>query len=120
MNGDGPNDSPYEMLARYDQSKTKCDTPGGGGPPGGGGNPPLNTGQQAQPQPPQSSGRFIGEEPQTFTGDRTKADEFFTQWNLFVGVNYSNLAMTNVFSRSMLFLTYMQGPHINEWVLQQR
>jgi hypothetical protein len=54
-----------------------------------------------------------------FTGDRTKADEFFTQWNLFVSVNYSNSAMTNVFSRSMLFLTYMQGPHVNEWVLQQ-
>jgi hypothetical protein len=62
---------------------------------------------------------FIGKEPQTFTGDRTKADEFFTQWNLFVGVNYSNSAMTNAFSRSMLFLTYMQGPHVNEWVLQQ-
>jgi hypothetical protein len=27
--------------------------------------------------------------------------------------------MTNAFSRSMLFLTYMQGPHVNEWVLQQ-
>jgi hypothetical protein len=97
--------------------------PGGGGPSGGGGPPsrgghPL-PGQQTSLLPPPSSGRFIGKEPQTFTGDRTKADEFFTQWNLFVGVNYSNLAMTNAFSRSMLFLTYMQGPHVNEWVLQQ-
>jgi hypothetical protein len=93
--------------------------PGSGGPPGGGGNPPHNIGQQAPSLPPPSSGRFIGKEPQMFTGDRTKADEFFTQWNLFVSVNYSNSAMTNVFSRSMLFLTYMQGPHVNEWVLQQ-
>jgi hypothetical protein len=97
--------------------------PGGGGPSGGGGPPsggghPL-PGQQTSSVPPPSSGRFIGKEPQTFTGDRTKADEFFTQWNLFVGVNYSNSAMTNAFSRSMLFLTYMQGPHVNEWVLQQ-
>jgi hypothetical protein len=90
---------------------------GGGGPPSGGGHP--LPGQQPSSIPPPSSGRFIGKEPQTFTGDRTKADEFFTQWNLFVSVNYSNSAMTNAFSRSMLFLTYMQGPHVNEWVLQQ-
>jgi hypothetical protein len=25
MNEDGPNDSPYGMLAKYDQSETKCD-----------------------------------------------------------------------------------------------
>ena len=48
-----------------------------------------------------------------------KADEFFTQWNLFVGVNFNNPAMINAFSRAMLFLTYMQGPHVNEWVLSQ-
>ena len=27
--------------------------------------------------------------------------------------------MTNAFSRAMLFLTYLQGPHVNEWVLSQ-
>jgi hypothetical protein len=101
------------------QGRQRGGPPGSGGPPGGGGQPPHNTGQQAQSLPPLSSGRFIGKEPQTFKGDRTKADEFFTQWNLFVGINYSNSAMTNAFSRSMLFLTYMQGPHVNEWVLQQ-
>jgi hypothetical protein len=26
MNKDGPNGSPYEMLAKHDQSETKCDT----------------------------------------------------------------------------------------------
>jgi hypothetical protein len=26
MDEDGPNDSPYEMLAKYDQSETKHDT----------------------------------------------------------------------------------------------
>ena len=54
-----------------------------------------------------------------FTGDHTKADEFFTQWNLFVGVNFNNPAMINAFSRVMLFLTYMQGPYVNKWVLLQ-
>jgi hypothetical protein len=26
MNEDGPNDSPYETLAKHDQSEMKCDT----------------------------------------------------------------------------------------------
>ena len=71
------------------------------------------------PNIPRPSDRFIGKEPQVFTGDCTKADEFFTQWYLFIGVNFNNPAMTNAFSRAMLFLTYLQGPHINEWVLSQ-
>ena len=29
------------------------------------------------------------------TGDRTKAEEFLTQWNLFIGVNLNNTAMQN-------------------------
>ena len=66
--------------------------PGGGGPPRGGGppggGPPGGAGQ------PDSS-HFIGKEPQIFTGDRTKAEEFLTQWNLFVGVNLHNTAMQN-------------------------
>ena len=90
---------------------------GGGGPPGGG-NPPG--GEDAnQLNIPCPWDCFIGKEPQVFTGDRTKADEFFTQWNLFIGVNFNNPTMTNTFSRAMLFLTYLQGPHVNEWVLAQ-
>ena len=95
----------------------------GGGPPGGGGGPPGDGGPPGGGDPganvPRPSNRFIGKEPQVFTGDRTKANEFFTQWNLFVGVNFNNPAMTNAFSRAMLFLTYLQGPHVNEWVLSQ-
>ena len=89
--------------------------PGGGGPGGG----RLGIGDPNQPNAPRSSDCFIGKEPQVFTGDCTKADKFFTQWNLFVRVNFNNLAMVNAFSRAMLFLTYMQGPHVNEWVLSQ-
>ena len=72
-----------------------------------------------QPNVPRPSDHFIGKEPQVFMGDCTKADEFFMQWNLFIGVNFNNPAMTNAFSRAMLFLTYLQGPHVNEWVLSQ-
>ena len=82
--------------------------PGGSGGPPGGGDPGANEGPLNIPRP---SDRFIGKEPQVFTGDRTKADEFFTQWNLFVGVNFNNPAMTNAFSRAMLFLTYICKDH---------
>ena len=52
-------------------------------------------------------------------GDHTKAEEFLTQWNLFVSVNLNNTAMQNPYQRCLLFLTYLQGPHVNEWVQSQ-
>ena len=84
---------------------------GVGGPPGGRG--PL--GGAGQP----NASRFIGKEPQIFMGDCTKAEEFLTQWNLFVGVNLNNAAMQNPYQHCLLFLTYLQGPHVNEWVQSQ-
>ena len=88
----------------------------GGGPPGGG--PPSGAGIQ-QGQAPRPSDKFIGREPQIFEGDRSKAEEFITQWNLFVGVNYPNPAIQNPYQRSMMFLTYIQGAHVSEWVASQ-
>ena len=52
-------------------------------------------------------------------GDCTKAEEFLTQWNLFVGINLHNMAMQNPYQCCLLFLTYLQGPHVNEWVQSQ-
>ena len=93
--------------------------PGGGdGPPGGGDGPPGggDPGADANlPNIPRPSDRFISKEPQVFTGDHTKADEFFTQWNLFIGVNFNNPAMTNAFpelcfsSRTYKDLTLTNG-----------
>ena len=91
----------------------------GGGPPGGsGGGPPGGAGAQ-QGQALRPSDKFIGREPQIFEGDRSKAEEFITQWNLFVGVNYPNPAIQNPYQRSMMFLTYIQGTHVSEWVASQ-
>ena len=73
---------------------------------------PLSETRAGQPD----TGRFIGKEPQIFMGDHTKAEEFLTQWNLFVGINLHNMAMQNPYQCCLLFLTYLQGPHINEWV----
>jgi hypothetical protein len=95
--------------------------PPGGGPPGGpfgppGGGPPM-------PIPPAPVGggggrndKLVGNTPLIFKGERSKAEEFITQWQLYEGVNITNDLMRNAYQRAMLFLTYIQGPVVNEWV----
>jgi hypothetical protein len=39
-----------------------------------------------------------------------------TQWQLYEGVNITNNLMRNAYQQAMLFLTYIQGPIVNEWV----
>jgi hypothetical protein len=85
----------------------------GGGPPGGG--PPM----PIPPAPVIAGGRndkLVGNTPLIFTGDRARAEEFITQWQLYEGVNITNDLMRNAYQRAMLFLTYIQGPTVNEWV----
>jgi hypothetical protein len=87
--------------------------PPGGGPPGGG--PPM----PIPPAPVVMGGRndkLVGNTPLIFKGERSKAEEFITQWQLYEGVNITNDLMRNAYQRAMLFLTYIQGPIVNEWV----
>jgi hypothetical protein len=100
--------------------------PGGGGPPGGGGFPGGFPGGGGPPAPvpllpapviPGGQGdKLVGNPPLIFKGDRDKAEEFITQWQLYEGVNITNDLMRNAYQRAMLFLTYIQGPLVNEWV----
>jgi hypothetical protein len=86
--------------------------PPGGGPPGGG--PPVPI-----PPAPAMGGRsdkLVGNTPLIFKGERSRAEEFITQWQLYEGVNITNDLMRNAYQRAMLFLTYIQGPIVNEWV----
>jgi hypothetical protein len=92
-----------------------------GGPPGGpfgppGGGPPM----PIPPAPVIGGGgrndKLVGNTPLIFKGERSKAEEFITQWQLYEGVNITNDLMRNAYQRAMLFLTYIQGPIVNEWV----
>jgi hypothetical protein len=91
---------------------------GGGGGDGGGGLPAL-----AGPGlfPPHGrapdTNKFLGSEPETFTGDRTKVESFLTQWELYCGVNANNAAIQNQYQKTMLFLTYIKGDLVRTWVL---
>jgi hypothetical protein len=92
--------------------------PPGGGPPGGGppgGGPPM----PIPPAPVVIGGRndkLVGNTPLIFKGECSRAEEFITQWQLYEGVNITNNLMRNAYQRAMLFLTYIQGPIVNEWV----
>jgi hypothetical protein len=95
--------------------------PPGGGPPGGpfgppGGGPPM----PIPPAPVIGGGgrndKLVGNTPLIFKGERNRAEEFITQWQLYEGVNITNDLMRNAYQRAMLFLTYIQGPIVNEWV----
>jgi hypothetical protein len=90
--------------------------PGGGGFPGGRG-PPTPVPLPPAPIIPGGRGdKLVGNPPLIFKGDRDKAEEFITQWQLYEGVNITNDLMRNVYQRAMLFLTYIQGPLVNKWV----
>jgi hypothetical protein len=96
-----------------------------GGPPGGpfgppGGGPPGGPPAPIPPAPVVGGGgrnnKLVGNTPLIFKGDRSRAEEFITQWQLYEGVNITNDLMRNAYQRAMLFLTYIQGPVVNEWV----
>jgi hypothetical protein len=68
------------------------------------------------PIPIQGTDKLVGNPPYIFTGDRIKSEEFITQWEMYEGVNISNNLMRNAYQRSLLFMTYIQGPLVNEWI----
>jgi hypothetical protein len=94
--------------------------PPGGGPPGGPFGPPGGPPAPIPPAPAVGGGgrndKLVGNTPLIFKGERSQAEEFITQWQLYEGVNITNELMRNAYQRPMLFLTYIQGPIVNEWV----
>jgi hypothetical protein len=69
----------------------------------------------AIPAAPHDS-KLVGNPPIIFKGEKSQAEEFITQWELYEGVNINNTLMRNAYQQAMLFLTYIQGPLVNEWV----
>ena len=86
---------------------------GGEGPPEGGF---PNVGPKGGGDAGQGSDKLMGNPPELFTGIWAKAEHFLTQWKLCVGINISYPTIANHYQRSMLFLTYIQGAGVSEWV----
>jgi hypothetical protein len=79
--------------------------PGPPGPPGGGGNP--------------GGSKLVGREPEVFDGTRSKTEGFLQEWNIYYGLNWGADVITTLFTRAMLFLSFIKGPNIQEWVAAQ-
>ena len=118
--GDGSGDDPPEPNRR-DTGKRKEGGSGGGGggdgpdPSGGGGGPdPAGGGIAADPGA--LSDKMIGKEPEIFTGDRDKVEEFMTSWSVYHGINKQTTVMNNPMSRTLLFFGYLRGPKMHLWI----
>ena len=85
---------------------------GGGGGGGGGGVP----GAGRNPGNRSKGTKLSGKEPVTFDGDRSKAEAFLLEWVIYTMLNGDQDIMKQPFSRTMLFLTFIKGPNVQEWV----
>ena len=59
---------------------------------------------------------MIGKEPEIFTGDWDKVEEFMTSWSVYHGINKQTRVMHNPMSWTMLFFGYLRGPKMHLWI----
>jgi hypothetical protein len=95
--------------------------PLGGGPPGGGSRGPPGGnpgGQQAAAQNPGQGGggKLQGKEPRIFAGDKNQSEEFQLEWDIYIALNHSVEIVQVAFTRAVMFLSYIKGLNIHEWV----
>jgi Retrotransposon gag protein len=85
---------------------------GGGGGGGGGGNPPANA---LQPIPQPTDVQAMGKQPESFYGDRTKAEEFIeeVQGNLHLNADVAGLNSPR--NKIAFTLTCMKGSEVAGW-----
>ena len=60
--------------------------------------------------------KLYGQSPDIFTGDKQKAREFITQWDLYWSLNFNVAMMKTPYTRAMLFLTFFKGPLTANWM----
>jgi len=65
------------------------------------------------------NGDLIGHPPIIFDGDRSKADQFITQFRMLSIINNTHAVIINPMQRVVLALTYIRGPKVDDWVSQQ-
>jgi len=86
--------------------------PGGGGgtrPPGGGGGPPGGAGGGG------GNGKLGGNPSSDFDGNRTLADAFIKEFNLYRLSNIDTEQMMNPMKHAALMLGFIKGPNVKDW-----
>jgi Retrotransposon gag protein/Zinc knuckle len=70
-------------------------------------------------QPNIETGRLRDPCPDFFNGDRTKSETFKRQFKLYQGLNANHEVMRTPYLRTMLMLTLIKGPLVEDWVADQ-
>jgi hypothetical protein len=126
----GPN---YQFLRPVKNTGKTSGTSGAGasgGPPGSG--PPGGSGPPHAPGPPGGggagggggaaggggggNGKLGGNPPEEFNGERSKANAFMNQFNLYRLSNYDAEQMVVPMKRATLLLGFIKGPLVDDWV----
>jgi hypothetical protein len=93
---------------------------GGGGPPmGGSGNQNVGPAPQASPQSTSANGSLKGTVLTIFDGNRKNTKQFTQEFTIYRMINQDSPTMWNAYTRTALALSFMRGPAINDWALQQ-
>jgi hypothetical protein len=90
-----------------------------GDPGAGGGGDPADTGGRGNPPDGRLSDKLIGREPEIYDGERAKVENFLTEWNVYRALNDQTRVMATALERTMLFLTFIRGPKVGNWVNDQ-
>ena len=140
--GSGSTTAPVKNFLGGQKKSSGSGPPGapGSGPPGGGnpGNPPGGIGPPHPPAPPPGgggggggegggggaavggggpgNGKLGGNPPKEFDGNRALAETFINDFDLYRLTNIDADQMTNPMKRATLFLSYIKGPMVRDWV----
>jgi hypothetical protein len=63
--------------------------------------------------------KLQGVPPRYFDGDRSKSDLFLREFKVFRGLNATKEIMTTPYLRTMLALSHIKGPLVDDWVDDQ-
>jgi hypothetical protein len=68
---------------------------------------------------PATDGGLKGTTPTIFDGNRKNTKQYTQEFTLYRMINQDSNTMQNAYIRMALALSFMRGPAINDWVLQQ-
>ena len=124
-----PPSSPSQIVTKFHQSFNLPGSPtgggggcggGGSGGGGGGGGPPAplppQQPQQQQNVAPAADVKAMGKLPDTFNGDRTKAEDFIEEVKGYLRLNQDVAGFNSPMKKVAFMLTHMKGPKVANWV----
>ena len=67
-----------------------------------------------------NGGGLLRSAPNIFSGSRNKSKQFLADFDGWALLYFNKEVFTNTFKKTVLFLTYLRGPGIDDWVAKRR